>query len=91
MLILVLAAAGLVAAPAFAQSGQTPSPAMQAARQAVMTQCAADMKSYCDGKTGREMMMCMRDNADKAQRRLQVGDGRPWMSARQAAAAAAPQ
>jgi hypothetical protein len=29
--------------------------------------CAADMKTLCDGKEGREAMMCLvRDNADKA-------------------------
>ncbi len=62
--ILAFAAMAL-AAPAFAQAPAM-TPAMQAARQTVMTQCAGDMKTYCDGKTGREMMMCMRENADKA-------------------------
>jgi hypothetical protein len=41
--------------------GGPPSPEMQAARQA----CAADMKTLCDGKEGREAMMCMRDAGDK--------------------------
>jgi hypothetical protein len=61
-----LAAAGSTFAQPPAGAGGTPSPEMQAARQAVMQACAADMKTLCDGKQpGREMMMCMRDNADK--------------------------
>jgi hypothetical protein len=40
---------------------------MMAARQAMREACAADMKTMCQGKEGREAMMCMmRDNADKA-------------------------
>jgi hypothetical protein len=31
----------------------------------MMQACAADMKTNCDGKTGREAMMCMRDAGDK--------------------------
>ena len=62
-------AAFAMAGAAFAQppvgGGQSPSPEVQAARQAMMQACAADMKSNCDGKTGREMMMCMRDAGDK--------------------------
>ena len=47
--------------------GPAPSPEMQAARQAMREACAADMKTLCDGKEGREAMMCLvRDNADKA-------------------------
>jgi hypothetical protein len=38
---------------------------MQAARQAMRQACAADMKTLCDGKEGREAMMCMRDAGDK--------------------------
>ena len=64
-LALIALAAVAVAAPAFAQA-PTPSPAMAAARQQVMTACAADIKTLCDGKTGREMVQCMRDNADKS-------------------------
>lgn len=84
-LALLALAAGMIAAPAFAQSGQTPNPAMQAARQAVMTQCAADMKTYCDGKTGPDMRTCMQENA------MKMSDGcksamAAMMSARQAAA-----
>jgi len=48
-----------------APGGGTPSPEMQAARQAMRQACAADMKTLCDGKQGREAMMCMRENADK--------------------------
>ena len=42
-----------------------PTPEMQAARQAMRQACAADMKTLCDGKEGRDAMMCMRDNAEK--------------------------
>jgi hypothetical protein len=45
--------------------GGPPSPEMMAARQAMRQACAADMKTLCDGKMGREAMMCMRDNAEK--------------------------
>ena len=70
MIVLAALAAG---GAAFAQDppppgggpGGAPSPEMRAARQAVMGSCATDMKTLCDGKTGREAMMCMRDNADK--------------------------
>jgi hypothetical protein len=62
-------AAMAVAGAAFAQppagGGAGPSPEMQAARQAMMQACSADMKTLCDGKQGREMMQCMRENADK--------------------------
>jgi len=34
-------------------------------RQALMKSCAADLKANCAGKTGREAMMCLRQNADK--------------------------
>jgi hypothetical protein len=40
-------------------------PEMQAARAAMRQACAADMKTLCDGKEGREMMQCMRASADK--------------------------
>jgi multidrug efflux system membrane fusion protein len=45
--------------------GAAPSPEMLAARQAMMTACAADAKTLCAGQEGREMFMCMRENADK--------------------------
>lgn len=68
--IAITLAALAVAGSAFAQppaggGGGGPSPEMQAARQAMMQACSADMKTLCDGKAGREMMMCMRENADK--------------------------
>jgi hypothetical protein len=66
---LALAGAALAQPPAGGGGGgggQAPSPEMQAARQAMMQACAADMKSLCDGKQGREAFMCLRDNADKA-------------------------
>ena len=63
-------AALALAGAAFAQQpggggGQAPSPEMQAARQAMMQACSADMKTLCDGKQGREMMQCLRGSADK--------------------------
>ena len=65
-------AALAMAGSAFAQPpasgggpGGPPSPEMQAARQAMRQACAADMKSLCDGKEGREAMMCLRDNGEK--------------------------
>lgn len=63
-----LAVAGAaVAQPGPGGGGGPPSPEMQAARAAMREACAADMKTLCDGKEGREAMMClMRDNADKA-------------------------
>jgi hypothetical protein len=66
--IAITLAALAVAGSAFAQppgGGQSPSPEMQAARQAMRQACAADMKTLCDGKEGREAMMCMRDAGDK--------------------------
>ncbi len=63
--ILTILATLSTAGAAFAQDRPPPSPEMQAARQAVMKACAADMKTLCDGKAGREAMMCMRENADK--------------------------
>jgi len=61
-----------------------PSPEMQAARKAVMESCAADMKTLCDGKQGREAMMCMRDNADKVSSPCKDAMAK-MMAARQAA------
>jgi hypothetical protein len=46
--------------------GAGASPEMQAAMQNMRQACAADMKSLCDGKEGREGMMCLRENAAKA-------------------------
>ena len=68
--LILVAAAMAAATSAFAQppAGEgrpAPSPEMKAAREAMMNACAADMKTLCEGKAGRERMMCMRDNADK--------------------------
>nr|MEA2796859.1 hypothetical protein [Phenylobacterium sp.] len=67
--IAVALAALSIGGAAFAQEapggGQGPTPEMQAARQAMRQACAADAKTLCDGKMGREEMMCMRENADK--------------------------
>jgi hypothetical protein len=41
------------------------SPEMQAAREAMMKSCQADIKSLCSDKEGREMMMCLRSSNDK--------------------------
>jgi hypothetical protein len=60
---LAIAGAALAQPPAGAPA---PSPEMQAARQAMTQACAADQKTLCGDKAGREAMMClMRDNADK--------------------------
>jgi hypothetical protein len=66
--IAITLAALAMAGSAFAQppaGGAPASPEMQAARQAMRQACAADMKTLCDGKEGREAMMCLRDSADK--------------------------
>jgi hypothetical protein len=67
MIILVaLAAASTAAAQqGGGGGGGVPSPEMRAARDAMVQACAADAKSLCDGKQNREMMMCLRDNAEK--------------------------
>jgi hypothetical protein len=63
-LLVTLAALAVGGSAAAQQPG--PSPDVIAAREAVRAACAADFKTLCDGKQGREMMMCLRDNADKA-------------------------
>jgi hypothetical protein len=68
--MIIVAGAMAAATSAFAQppaggDRPAPSPEMQAARESMMKACAADMKTLCDGKQGREAMMCMRDNAEK--------------------------
>ena len=52
-------------AAVIAQAPPAPSPEMQAAREAMMKACDADIKSTCSGKQGREMFQCLRDNNDK--------------------------
>jgi hypothetical protein len=68
--IAITLAALAIGGAAFAQDppagGGGPSPEMQAARQAMMQACSADMKTLCDGKQGREAFMCLRENVDKA-------------------------
>jgi len=61
-----LAVSGAAFAQAPAGGGQAPSPEMQAAREAMRAACAADFKTLCDGKEGREAFMCLRENAEKA-------------------------
>jgi len=66
--ILLIVAFTFTASAAFAQEGgggQGASPERRALFQAAREACAADAKTYCDGKEGREMMMCLRENADK--------------------------
>jgi len=46
--------------------GFTPSPEMQAARQAMRQACAGDLQKLCAGEEGREAMTCLRDKADQA-------------------------
>jgi len=70
--IMAAVAALAVGGTAFAQQpapgggGGGASPEMAAARQAMREACAADFKTLCDGKQGREAFMCLRENADKA-------------------------
>jgi multidrug efflux system membrane fusion protein len=42
------------------------SPEIAAARQAMMQACGADMQKLCPGQQGREAMMCLRQNTEKA-------------------------
>ena len=67
-ILLITAAATFAAGAACAQEGGGgggPSPEMRALFQSVRDTCAADAKTLCDGKTGREMMMCLRENVEK--------------------------
>ena len=89
---MILAGAMAAATSAFAQppaGGGPPqmTPEMQAAREAMMKACAADMKTLCEGKQGREAMMCMRDNGEK----LSDGCKDAMAKMRAARQAAAPQ
>lgn len=45
--------------------GPPPSPEAQAARQAALKICEPDAKTLCSGQTGRELMMCLRQNTAK--------------------------
>jgi hypothetical protein len=60
---LVLLAAALAAPSLYAQAPPAPSPEVQAARDAVVKNCANE--APCTGKTGREMFQCLRANSDK--------------------------
>jgi hypothetical protein len=55
----------VASAAAVAQAPPAPSPEMQAAREAMLKACDADIKSTCAGKQGREMGACLRENSDK--------------------------
>jgi hypothetical protein len=59
-----LLAAALLAGTAVQAQPAVP-PEVQAARDAMRQACAADQKSLCADKQGREMMQCMRANTDK--------------------------
>ena len=60
---LVLLAAALAAPCLYAQAPPAPSPEVQAARDAVVKNCANE--APCAGKTGRDMFVCLRANTDK--------------------------
>ena len=62
---MLLAVSLLASAAVMAQAPPAPSPEMQAAREAMMKACDADIKSTCSGKQGREMFQCLRENNDK--------------------------
>ena len=55
----------IASAAAVAQAPPAPSPEMQAAREAMLKACDADIKSTCSGKQGRELFQCLRENNDK--------------------------
>lgn len=70
----MLAAALLAASAALAQEPPAPgppppppppaaNPAMQAAREQVRSQCAADFQKFCPDAQGPARMQCMRDHA----------------------------
>jgi hypothetical protein len=63
--VLALAGAAFAQQPPPGGGGQGGSPEMQAARQQMREACAADMKSTCGDKEGREAMMCLMQNQDK--------------------------
>jgi hypothetical protein len=67
--LLALASAAALAGAAQAQPGPPPgggpSPEARALFRAAREACAADAKSLCPDKTGREMMQCLRANPAK--------------------------
>jgi hypothetical protein len=64
LLVAALAAAGSVQAQT-PGGGSPPSAGREAARAAVLKACDADIKSLCANQQGRQVMMCLRNNADK--------------------------
>jgi membrane fusion protein, multidrug efflux system len=52
--------------------GFTPSPEMQAAREAMHKACDPDTKKLCPGQEGREAFMCLRENTAKASKACQA-------------------
>jgi len=84
-------APGGEAAAGSAGRGFAPSPEMMAARQAMRQACAGDMQTLCPGQEGREAVMCLRQNAAKADAACQAalakmphrgGGGAPAATAR---------
>jgi hypothetical protein len=64
--LLLVAVFGALTTPAFAQApGGGPPPEMRAIFEAVNKSCADDRTKLCEGKQGREGMMCLRTNQDK--------------------------
>ena len=60
---------------------------LKPAREAMMKACSADAKTLCDGKTGRDLNMCLRENTDKtsapckdAMSKMPAGPPRPAVS-----------
>jgi hypothetical protein len=76
MILRALIVAAALAAPALALAQAppgdgAPSPDMRAARQAARQACAPDMATLCQGQSGRDAMMCLRQNHDKASQACQ--------------------
>jgi len=62
---MLLCVSMLASSAAVIAQAPAPSPEMQAAREAMLKACDADIKSTCSGKQGREMFQCLRENNDK--------------------------
>ncbi len=66
---LLFTAALLIAPPALAQTSAEPQQArttdLSSARREARQVCVADLRSFCDGKRGRERGDCLRDNQEK--------------------------
>ena len=63
--VMILAASLLAAAATAPAQTAPPSPTLQTARASMHQVCAADQKSLCDGKQGKAMFQCLRQNNDK--------------------------